>query len=61
MVRATLGKLAPFSAAPLYWLAHSPSAAAMNRTLAKLMDFMARHSTSPRVIAQPAGDGSLGA
>jgi hypothetical protein len=61
MVRATLANPAPFSAAPVCWLAQSPSTAAMNKTLAKFTDFMARHSTSPRVIAQPARDGSDGA
>jgi hypothetical protein len=61
MVLATVESSAPFSAAPVCWLAHSPSTAAMNRRLAKLTDFMARHSTSPRVIAEPARDGSDGA
>jgi hypothetical protein len=43
------------------WQAHSPSAAAMKRTLAKLTDFMARHSTSDRVMDPPERDGSYGA
>jgi hypothetical protein len=33
----------------------------MKRTLAKLTDFMARHSTSERVMDLPERDGSSGA
>jgi len=53
--------LATFSAGTECWQAHSPSAAAMNRTLAKFTDFMAPHSTSRRVIDLPGRDGSYGA
>jgi hypothetical protein len=53
--------LATFSAGTECWQAHSPSAAAMKRTLAKFTDFMARHSTSERVIELPGRDGSYGA
>jgi hypothetical protein len=53
--------LASFSAGTECWHAHSPSAAAMNRTLAKFIDFMRRHSTSRRVMALPERDGSDGA
>jgi hypothetical protein len=61
--RATLYSKAPAprSAGPMFWQAQSPSAAAMNRTLAKLTDFMAVHSTSARVMAPPDPDGSDGA
>jgi hypothetical protein len=53
--------LATFSPEVECWQAHSPSAAAMNRTLAKLTDFMELHSTSRRVMAVPERDGSYGA
>jgi hypothetical protein len=53
--------LATLSAGTVCWQAHSPSAAAMKRTLAKLTDFMARHSTSARVMDLPERDGSYGA
>jgi hypothetical protein len=53
--------LATFSAGTGCWQAHSPSAAAMKSTLAKLTDFMARHSTSARVMDLPERDGSYGA
>jgi hypothetical protein len=43
------------------WQAHSPSAAAMKRTLAKFTCFMARHSISERVMDPPERDGSSGA
>jgi len=53
--------LATFSAGTECWQAHSPSAAAMNRTLAKFTDFMGPHSTSRRVMDEPERDGSYGA
>ena len=53
--------LATLSAGTECWQAHSPSAAAMKRTLAKFTDFMARHSTSARVMDPPERDGSYGA
>ena len=53
--------LATFSAGAECWQAHSPNAAAMKRTLAKLTDFMARHSISARVMDLPERDGSYGA
>jgi hypothetical protein len=53
--------LATFSPGTECWQAHSPSAAATKRTLAKLTDFMARHSTSDRVMDLPERDGSYGA
>jgi hypothetical protein len=52
--------LATFSAGTGCWQAHSPSAAAMKRTLAKLTDFMPRHSISARVMDLPERDGSYG-
>jgi hypothetical protein len=53
--------LATFSAGTECWQAHNPSAAAMNRTLAKFTDFMRCDSTSARVMPPPARDGSDGA
>jgi hypothetical protein len=53
--------LAAFSPGTECWQAHSPSAAAMNRTLAKFTGFMRRHSTSACVMALRARDGSDGA
>jgi hypothetical protein len=45
--------LAAFSPGTDCWQAHSPSAAAMNRTLAKFTGFMETYSTSRRVIPYP--------
>jgi hypothetical protein len=53
--------LASFSPGTECWQAHRPSAAAMNRTLAKFTDFMRCDSTSARVMAPPERDGSDGA
>jgi hypothetical protein len=53
--------LATLSAGAECWQAHSPSAAAMNKTLAKFTDFMRCDSTSRRVMAPPERDGSDGA
>jgi hypothetical protein len=53
--------LATFSPGTGCWQAHSPRAAAMNKTLAKLTDFMAGHSTSARVMDLPERDSSSGA
>lgn len=49
------------SAAPPCWHTHSPSAAAMNRTLAKLTDFMAPSFNQARVMDAPDRDGPVGA
>jgi hypothetical protein len=53
--------LATFSAGAECWQAQRPSAAAMNRTLAKFTDFMRCDSTSRLVMPPPEGDGSDGA
>jgi len=61
LVTLCVRALATLSPGAECWQAHSPSAAAMNRTLAKLTDFMGLHSTSRRVMDPPERDGSYGA